>query len=80
MITGRFEVMEEFDEALLNELITDSGFKVGDIVIDGKRKYKLVEAKLYYDKSLKWYGHLIRKNGTLGSIKYQLYSKWFAKC
>jgi hypothetical protein len=80
MITGRFEVMEEFDAELLKQLITESGFNIGDIVIDGKRKYKLVEAKLYYDKSLKWYGHLIRKNGTLGSIKYQLYSKWFTKC
>lgn len=80
MITGMFKVMEEFDEALLKELVANSGFKIGDVVIDGKRKYKFVEAKLYYNKSLKWYGHLIRKNGTLGSIKYQLYAKWFTKC
>lgn len=65
----------ELTELLLTEALSKSEFKVGDRVTRYGKQHELVGSKLNWDNKPRWYGRLVRKDGTLGAKVFEMYGK-----
>lgn len=66
-------VLSKIREIQLQKLLASSPFKVGDIVIHYDKKMKICRASLQYDKNLRFYGNLVKLDGTPGKTEFELY-------